>query len=609
MEEHTSLTSLMIVVAIAFLIPIVLHQLRLKALPVVVAEIVAGLIIGRSGLNIIEEDTWLELLSLFGFIYLMFLSGLEIDFSSFKRKKTPGKKAPNPLLISLIVFVGILALSYGLSVGFVTLGFIGDPYLMTIIIATISLGVVMPVLKERQMIGTPYGQTLLLITVISDFVTMILLAVYISALGDSMSSMVLLLVFFVAVVAIYFLVKRFIRWDFLNALVKGTAQLGTRGVFALILLFVVMSENMGVENILGAFLAGVIVSLLAPNKAFKHSLESFGYGFLIPIFFVMTGVKLNIWDLLSDFQILLFIPILLIALFLSKFIPVLMLRVWYGWRETFSAGILLSSTLSLVIATATVALELDLITESIHGALILVAILSCLLSPILFNRFMPPKESKPLKISMIGANHMTLPVSQDLLKEGYNVEIFSSTPTAVESKEQQYNRFPLTVVPKLDAVSLTEKKAFEADVLVCGTMDDKVNLQIARYAQQLGIERIIVRQEDPVRMAEVEENEGFSVFSTLYAARTLLRGLIQVPGAVRLITTNDDSIREVVVRNPAYQNVRLRDMPNLGPALVLRIYRGDSFIIPHGSTEILLGDRLLVSGDAEHIEQMRRALE
>ena len=77
----------------------------------------------------------------------MFLSGLEIDFSSFKRKKTPGKKAPNPLLISLIVFVGILVLSYGLSVGFVTLGFIGDPYLMTIIIATISLGVVMPVLK------------------------------------------------------------------------------------------------------------------------------------------------------------------------------------------------------------------------------------------------------------------------------------------------------------------------------------------------------------------------------------------------------------------------------------------------------------------------------
>lgn len=610
MEEHTSLTSLMIVVAIAFLIPILLHQLRLKALPVVVAEIVAGLIIGRSGLNIIEEDTWLELLALFGFIYLMFLSGLEIDFSSFKRKRRiPGKKAPNPLLVSLLVFIVILVLSYGLSLGFVYLGFVGDPYLMTIIIATISLGVVMPVLKERQMLSTPFGQTLLLITVISDFVTMILLAVYISALGDSMSSMLLLLVFFVAVIAVYFFIRRFSRWKFLDALVKGTAQLGTRGVFALILLFVVMSENMGVENILGAFLAGVIVSLLAPNKAFKHSLESFGYGFLIPIFFVMTGVKLNIWELFSDFQILLFIPILLIAIFLSKFIPVLMMRIWYGWRETISAGILLSSTLSLVIATATVALELELITESIYGALILVAILSCLISPILFNRFMPAKESKPMKIAMIGANHMTLPVSQDLIKEGYNVEIFSSTPSTLESKEEQYNRFPLTMVPKLDAVSLTEKKAFEADVLICGTMDDQKNLQIARHARNIGIERIIVRLEDPMRMEHLQDDEGFTVFSTLYAARTLLRGLIQVPGAVRLITTNDDSLREVIVRNPAYQNVRLREMPNLGPALVLRIYRGDSFIIPHGSTEILLGDRLLVSGDAEHIEQMRRALE
>ena len=609
MEEHTSLTSLMIVVAIAFVIPILLHQLRLKALPVVVAEILAGLIIGRSGFNIIEDNAWLELLSLFGFIYLMFLSGMEIDFSSFKRKAKLGNKAPNPLIVSLIIFVAILILSYGLSVGFVYMGFISDPYLMTIIIATISLGVVMPVLKERQMISTPYGQTLLLITVISDFVTMILLAVYISALGDSMNSMLLLLVFFVAVIAVYFFIKRFQNWKILEALVKGTAQLGTRGVFALILLFVVMSENMGVENILGAFLAGVIVSLLAPNKAFQHSLETFGYGFLIPIFFVMTGVKLNIWELFSNFQILLFIPFLLLAIFLSKFIPVLLLRGWYGWRETFSAGILLSSTLSLVIATATVALELELISESMHGALILVAILSCLISPILFNRFMPPKESKPVKIAMIGANHMTLPVSQDLLKEGYNVEIFSSTPSSLESKEEQYSRFPLTVVPKLDVASLTDKKAFYADVLVCGTLDDQINLQVARHAQKLGIERIIVRLEDPVRMDKVVEEEGFSVFSTLYAARTLLRGLIQFPGAVRLITSNDDSLQEVIVRNPAYHNVRLREMPNLGPTLVLRIYRGESFIIPHGSTEILLGDRLLVSGDAEHIEQMKHTLE
>lgn len=598
----------MIVVAIAFVIPILLHQLRLKLLPVVVAEILAGLIIGESGLNIISNNTWLELLSTFGLIYLMFLSGMEIDFSRFSRGTAGRKKGPNPFVASLIVFTAILIVSYGLAEALVFLGFVSEPYLMTIIIATISLGVVVPVLKEQQLIETPFGQTILLITVISDFVTMILLAIYITSLSGSMDSMLLLLAFFVIVVGVYLSIKRFTRWKFLDALMKGTAQLGTRGVFALILLFVVMSENMGVENILGAFLAGVIVSLLSPNKAFQHSLETFGYGFLIPIFFVMTGVKLNIWELFSDLQILLFIPVLLIAIFLSKLVPAVLMRFWFSWKESWSAGLLLSSTLSLVIAAATVAYDLGLITSSMQGALILVAILTCFISPILFNRMLPPREKKETKVSIIGANHITLPVSKDLMNEGMQVELFSAQPADMDGKEEQYSRYPLTVIPRLDVTSLADKGAFESDILVCGSLDDQLNMQVARHAAKMGVESIIVRLEDPVRMEQAEQ-EGFKVFSTLYASRALLRGLVQFPGAVKLITSDDDSIKEVVVRNPSYHNIMLRNMPVLGQILVLRIYRGNSFIIPHGSTEILLGDRLLVSGDAENIDEMRQALE
>ncbi len=607
MGDHTSLTSLLIVVVIAFVIPILLHQLRLKMLPVVVAEILAGLIIGESGFNLIREDAWLELLSSFGLIYLMFLSGMEIDFSQFRRKSATSKKGPNPLLASMLVFIGILAISYGLSEGLVRLGFVSEPYLMTIIIATISLGVVVPVLKERQLIETPFGQTVLLITVISDFVTMILLAVFISSRSGSMDSMLLLLAFFLIVIVVYVSLRRFTRRKFVETLLQGTAQLGTRGVFALLLLFVVMSENMGVESILGAFLAGVIVSLLAPDKSFQHSLETFGYGFLIPIFFVMTGVNLNIWELFGDIQILLFIPVLLVVIFLSKLIPSMLLRIWYDGKHTLSAGLLLSSTLSLVIAAATVALNLGLITSTMQGALILVAIITCFVAPVLFNRFLPPREKKPTKVSIIGANHITLPVSLDLLKEGFAVDLFSAQPSGLESKEEQYKRYPLRELPRLDIVSLTDRQAFDADILVCGSLDDQLNMQVARHARKIGIERIIVRLEDPERMEQAQE-EGFAVFSTLYASRTLLRGMVQYPGAVGLITT-DDSIQEVVVRNPAYNNVMLKDMPVLGPALVLRIYRGKSFIIPHGSTAVLVGDRLLVSGDPEHIEQMKQALQ
>ena len=86
MEHHTSVLSLMVIVAIAFSFPL-LQRFKLKALPVVVAEIIAGIFVGKSGFNIIEPDIWLQVLSTLGFIFLMFLSGLEIDFSIFKQKE------------------------------------------------------------------------------------------------------------------------------------------------------------------------------------------------------------------------------------------------------------------------------------------------------------------------------------------------------------------------------------------------------------------------------------------------------------------------------------------------------------------------------------------
>lgn len=87
MEHHASVTSLVIVLIVAFITPILLHRLRLNVIPVVVAEIIMGLIIGKSGFNIVHPDSWLEILSTLGFIFLMFLSGVEIDFSAFAKNK------------------------------------------------------------------------------------------------------------------------------------------------------------------------------------------------------------------------------------------------------------------------------------------------------------------------------------------------------------------------------------------------------------------------------------------------------------------------------------------------------------------------------------------
>nr|WGD64599.1 cation:proton antiporter [Bacillus subtilis] len=148
-----------------------------------------------------EGDTWLQTLSMLGFIFLMFLSGLEIDFSSFEKGKKKqflpnGKEAPNTFAAASIIFVGIFILSLLLSYGFVLVGFIQNAFLMTLIISTISLGVVVPTLKEERIMNSNIGQIILLVAVIADFTTMILLAVFSSLYGEDSGNMWLLMILF-----------------------------------------------------------------------------------------------------------------------------------------------------------------------------------------------------------------------------------------------------------------------------------------------------------------------------------------------------------------------------------------------------------------------------
>src|SRR5699024_10820626 len=200
--------------------------------------------------DLVDESNWLETLSTLGFIFLMFLSGLEIDFSVFSSKKqknqsTSTKKMPNAVLLATIVFVGILILSFLLSYLFVLFGFVDNVYFMTLIISTISLGVVVPTLKEEQAMQTRIGQTILLIAVIADLVTMILLAVFVSFYSEESGNMWLLLILFGVGVLLYFVGKYFRNQSFVEAMSRGTVQIGTRAVFTLIIILVAFAEYVG----------------------------------------------------------------------------------------------------------------------------------------------------------------------------------------------------------------------------------------------------------------------------------------------------------------------------------------------------------------------------
>ncbi|MBM6618251.1 monovalent cation:proton antiporter family protein [Bacillus suaedaesalsae] len=614
MEHHGSVTSLLIVVLVAFLTPLLMHRFRLNFLPVVVAEILMGLIIGKSGFNLIEPDMWIETLSTLGFIFLMFLSGLEIDFTAFagkkkKEKLSNGKDAPNAFLLSTLIFIGIFGLSLLLSYIFVWTGFIENAFLMTLIISTISLGVVVPTLKEANLMKRSVGQTILLVAVIADLVTMILLAVFVSLYSEGQGSMWLLLILFAAGVAFYFLGKRFRNRSFLETMSKGTIQIGTRAVFTLIIVLVGVSESVGAENILGAFLAGVLVSLLSPNADLVHKLDSFGYGFLIPIFFVMVGVNLDVWSLFEDPKVIYLIPLLLIALFISKIFPVYLMRFWYDTKTVLASGFLLTSTLSLVIAAATIGERIGIIDAKMSGALILVAVITSIITPIAFKKLFPTQEFEgpKKKVAFIGANQYTLPTTLELNKNLYETSLFHVKQDKIE-KQVSDSIFSIVELESYSLEELKKHDIFNVDILVVTTGDQEVNKEIAIHAKENGVERVIARAESPDVDEELKGHE-VEVFSVLTSTQTLLRALIEAPSVMNILTNQETALYQINMKNSLYNGIELRNFPFTGDVIFVRIFRGKDTIVPHGDTELLFGDRLIVTGSREYVDELKMVLE
>lgn len=618
MEHQASVFSLFIVIIVAFLTPIMQHRLKLTIIPVVVAEILMGLIIGKSGFNLVQEDVWLETLSTLGFIFLMFLSGLEIDFTAFSKKKSNKsqpyhkvnpKQEPNSFVVATFIFIGIFIASFVLSNLFVLAGLMENAFLLTLIISTISLGVVVPTLKEGHHMKTVIGQIILLVAVIADLVTMILLAVFASVYDSGEGNTWLLLILFAAGVLLFFIGKRFKNRAFLDALSKGTTQIGTRAVFALIIFLVALSESVGAENILGAFLAGVLVSMLSPNQELVHKLDSFGYGFLIPIFFVMVGVKLDVWSLLSDPNLLLLVPLLLLALLLSKLIPVFILKKWYDTKTVIASGFLLTSTLSLVIAAATIGERLGAISNEMSGTLILVAIITSIFTPMVFKKLFPREQSAPKKIKVvfIGANQLSLQVSRGLEPTLYDTVVYT---TKQEKSDKQFagSLFKMVEVVDYSFATLEKKDAFTADTVVILTGDQDINANLARMIKEKVDCRVLARIEGKELQEQLSDLE-IEFYSGFLAQQTLLRASIESPSMLSILTNQETALFEIKMQNEEFAGMRLREFPFTGDVIFVRIFRKHDSIIPHGDTELRLNDRLIVTGSKEYVEQLKRELE
>ncbi|HCZ8789395.1 TPA: monovalent cation:proton antiporter family protein [Staphylococcus aureus] len=607
--------SLVIVVLAAFLTPIIVNRLNINFLPVVVAEILMGIVIGNSFLNIVERDSILNILSTLGFIFLMFLSGLEIDFKAFKKDKRARQgqnddesSIPGHLNLALTVFAFIMIISILLAYVFKWLGLVDDVLLMVIIISTISLGVVVPTLKEMNIMRTTIGQFILLVAVLADLVTMILLTVYgaINGQGGSTIWLIGILVVFTAIS--YILGVQFKRMSFLQKLMDGTTQIGIRAVFALIILLVALAEGVGAENILGAFLAGVVVSLLNPDEEMVEKLDSFGYGFFIPIFFIMVGVDLNIPSLIKEPKLLIIIPILIVAFIISKLIPVMFIRRWFDMKTTIASAFLLTSTLSLVIAAAKISERLNAISAETSGILILSAVITCVFVPIIFKKLFPvPDEfNRKIEVSLIGKNQLTIPIAQNLTYQLYDVTLYYRKD--LSDRRQLSDDITMIEIADYEQDVLERLGLFDRDIVVCATNDDDINRKVAKLAKAHQVERVICRLESTTDDTELVDS-GIEIFSSYLSNKILLKGLIETPNMLNLLSNVETSLYEIQMLNYKYENIQLRNFPFGGDIIFVRIIRNNESIVPHGDTQLRYGDRLIVTGAKEYVDELKRELE
>ncbi|WP_331245907.1 monovalent cation:proton antiporter family protein [Staphylococcus capitis] len=607
--------SLVIVVVAAFLTPIIVNRLNINFLPVVVAEILMGIIIGHSFLNLVERDSVLNILSTLGFIFLMFLSGLEIDFKAFKKdsrsrqgKNKQEKNLPSHLNLALTVFGFIMLISIILAYAFKWLGLVDDVLLMVIIISTISLGVVVPTLKEMNIMRTTIGQFILLVAVLADLVTMLLLTVYGAINGHGGSTIWLTGILIVFTIIFYIIGGLFKRMSFLQKLMDGTTQIGIRAVFALIILLVALAEGVGAEYILGAFLAGVVVSLLNPDEEMVEKLDSFGYGFFIPIFFIMVGVDLNIPSLIKEPSLLLIIPVLILAFIVSKLIPVLFIKRWFDTKRTIASAFLLTSTLSLVIAAAKIAEQLKTISAETSGILILSAVITCVFVPIIFKKMFPiPNEvNRRIEVSLIGKNQLTIPIAQNLTSQLYNISLYYRKDLSDSRKLS--DEITMVEIADYEESLLARLGLFERDIMVCATNDDEINRNVALIAKKYGVDRVICRLESSNEDAEIKA-QGIEVFSNYLSNKILLKGLIETPNMLNLLSNVETSLYEIQMLNHHYENMQLRNFPFGGDIIFVRIVRNNESIVPHGDTQLRYKDRLIVTGSKEYVDELKQELE
>jgi Kef-type K+ transport system membrane component KefB len=386
-----SFNSVLIIAGVAVLVPLVLGLVPRLPVPGAALEVIAGIVIGPSVLGWVRVDAPVLVLSDLGLGMLLFLAGLEIDF---ERLRGPlARLAASAFAVSVVLAL-LCAYAFRLA------GQAEQPLLLAIMLMSTSAGLLLPLLKDAGEDTTGFGQLVMTAAALAEIVPIMLLSLFFSATSRTPEEQLVSLAIFLALVALSGIalarVRRLDRLErLLNRLEDRSAQLRVRASLTLALAFGVLAYRFGFASILGAFAAGLLVRLIdlsghAPHPQFQTKLEGIGFGFLIPIFFIATGVEFQLKALLTNPAALAEVPLFLAALLLVRGLPALLYARSAGRRRAEAAGLLQATTLTFVIVATQIGLAAGNITPTAAASLLTAGLLSAALFPAGARRLLTP---------------------------------------------------------------------------------------------------------------------------------------------------------------------------------------------------------------------------
>jgi Kef-type K+ transport system membrane component KefB len=377
----TSFGGLLVVAVIAVTAPLLVGLVPGLRVPAVVLEIVAGIAVGPSGLGWVKIDLPIQILSLLGLAFLLFLAGLEIDVVHLRGRL---------LRLAGAGFVVTLVLGLGAGLAFSATGWVRSPLLVGIALSATSLGLVVPVLKDAGRADQQLGQLIIAASSVADFGAVLLLTLFFSQSDTGPGVKLAFLGAFgllagAAVLALSRLGRSMHLDRVLTRLQDTTAEIRVRIAVLLLVAFVALANRLGLETILGAFLAGAILNLVdrdtMSHPHFRLKLEAIGYGFLVPVFFVASGLRFDLGALLHSPSALVRVPLFLLALLVVRGVPAALYLRTVGRRATAAAGLLQATSLPFLVTAVQLGLLLRKMSPTTGAALLSAGLLSVVAFP------------------------------------------------------------------------------------------------------------------------------------------------------------------------------------------------------------------------------------